>query len=135
MKILLDTHVWLWAILEPSKLGKRAAAVLEDGENELWVSAISAWEISLLASNGRIELDAPVGEWIERELGSFPLRDIPIRRDIAIESNLVTLPNRDPADRFIVATAVLDGLILLSADNMLLQSGACQVMSAAKLRT
>ena len=54
MKLLLDTHILLWSLLEPEKLGKDTAKILEISNNELWLSPISLWEIIVLAEKGRI---------------------------------------------------------------------------------
>ncbi len=134
MRLLLDTHVWLWALLDPSRLSQRAQRLLHDPANELWLSPVSVWEAHLLAERGRIELDAPPGDWIERELTRFPLRDAPLTRSIAIGSRAVRLPHADPADRFIAATAAVGDLDLVTADAQLASAGACRVVPAAPAR-
>lgn len=126
-----DTHVWLWALLDPSRLSPPARELLEDGDNELWLSSISAWEAHLLAEEGRIEVDAPSPEWIERELIQLPLRDAPLTREIAIKSRAVRLPHNDPADRFIVATAAVNDLDLVTADDRILKAHACRTIDAS----
>lgn len=57
MRLLLDTHILLWALLEPARLSKRVATALQDPANELWVSPISTWEMILLAEKGRVILE------------------------------------------------------------------------------
>jgi len=130
LKLLLDTHVWLWAILEPSRLSPASRQLLEDSENELWLSPISVWEAHLLAEQRRIELDALPAEWLDRELARFPLRDAPLTRPIAIASRTVLLPHQDPADRFIVATAAVYDLDLVTADHRILATKACRLVRA-----
>ena len=132
MRLLLDTHVWLWALLDPTRLSRRAAQLLQDGDNELWLSPVSLWEAQMLAERGQIALDAPPAKWIERELVQFPLRDALLTRSIAIASRKVRLPHADPADRFIVATALVEGLQLVTADARLLEAGECRVISAGR---
>ena len=132
MKLLLDTHVWFWALTDPERLARRAQTALEDADNELWLSPVSVWELHLLAERGRVVLDAAPAEWIERELVRFPVRDAPLTRAVALRSRLVSLPHDDPADRFIVATAAIDGHRLVTADDRLLGSRACPTLSARR---
>ena len=129
MRLLLDTHVWLWSVLEPERLPRPLAGDLEDRANELWLSAISAWETMLLAERGRIELDDDPGPWIERTLRQTPLRDAPITREIAARSRSLDLPNSDPADRFIAATAAVQRFVLVTADARLQRSGQYEVLA------
>ena len=129
MRLLLDTHIWLWALANPDRLTSRARDAVADEANELWLSSISVWEAHLLAERGRIRFDAPAGEWIERELTRFPLRDAPVSRAIALASRTVRLPHDDPADRFIVATAVVEDLQLVTADARILGSRACRMLN------
>ncbi|MBK5228789.1 MAG: type II toxin-antitoxin system VapC family toxin, partial [Actinobacteria bacterium] len=101
MRLLLDTHIWLWALLDPGRISSAATRAVEDGRNELWLSPISVWECLLLARRGRITLDADPNLWVKDALRSFPLRDATMTRDIALVSRTVDLPHEDPADRFI----------------------------------
>ena len=128
MKLLLDTHIWLWALLEPGRLGRRVKEQLEDGANELWLSPISVWETMLLAERGRLELDRPPADWIERQLARVPLRDAPLTREIAVTSRLVDLGHHDPADRYLAATAAVYGLTLVTADQHLWESRSYRVL-------
>jgi len=64
MKYILDTHIWLWSLLEPEKLDKNIVQVLENKENELFISPITIWEILVLAEKGRIKLAPSPNDWI-----------------------------------------------------------------------
>lgn len=68
MKLLLDTHILLWSLLDPGQLSKRVADELENPSNELWLSPISTWEILLLAEKGRVILDAEPVTWLRTVL-------------------------------------------------------------------
>jgi len=119
-RYLLDTHVWLWSILEPKRLAEPITVRIEDGRAELWLSPITVWEIVMLAEGGRIDIGAdPVG-WIEFALREFPVQDARIDRTIAAASRTVDVPHEDPADRFLAATAGVLGLTLLTHDAKLL---------------
>lgn len=128
VKLLLDTHIWLWAMLEPERLSTRVASELENPENELWLSAISVWEALMLAERGRIELDAPAEDWVTLQLARVPLRDAPVSRAVATRSRSLAFPHADPADRFIAATAAVHTLTLVTADEHLCNAGGYQVL-------
>lgn len=128
MKLLLDTHIWLWSVLDPERLGRRAARELASSANELWLSPISVWEATLLAERGRIVVEDSAASWVERALRAAPLREAPLTFDVAIESRRVALPHADPADRFLAASALVHGLTLLTADERLLRAKVCPTL-------
>ena len=121
MKLLLDTHIWLWSLREPNRLGMRTQQELRSPENELWVSPISTWEALMLHEKGRIHLAGNVDEWVVG--ATAPFREAPFTHEIAAVSRQLPLPQRDPADRFLAATAKVLGLTLLTADANLLGLG------------
>src|SRR2546428_490951 len=116
MKLLLDTHIWLWSRLEPARLTHEIAEALENQENELWLSPVSIWELFVAARKGRIDLDVDVEEWIRLAFQAVPLKEAPMTYDVALETKKVQLPHRDPADLFLVATARVFNLTLVTAD-------------------
>jgi PIN domain nuclease of toxin-antitoxin system len=120
VKLLLDTHVWLWALLDEARLGARGQRLLQTATNELWRSPISVWEASLLAERGRIRLTGTFDAWLERADRVLPVQEAPLTRDVALTSRRVRLSHQDPADRFLAATAEVFGLTLLTADERLL---------------
>ena len=122
MKLLLDTHIWLWALLDPERLSPAVRAALASGENELWLSPISVWEALLLAEGGRIRVDTAPTEWVERMVRALPRREAALTHDIAVASRQLTLSHEDPADRFLAATAQVLGLTLVTADARLIAS-------------
>ena len=128
MRLLLDTHIILWAIASPERLPKDIAEKLEDPSTELWYSPISLWEILILAEKGRIELDMEAEKFIPAVLQKVPLREAPINTEVAIESRKVDLPHQDPADRFIAATAVVYDLTLVTADKRFMKAGGLKVI-------
>lgn len=131
MKLLLDTHVLLWGLLEPERLSRRAALELEDPDNELWLSPVSAWEIAVLAEKGRISIEDPdPGEWLRKVLSCAPLREAPLNLEVALQSRSVDLRHQDPADRFIAATALVYDLVLVTADRRLLESEQVRTLPA-----
>jgi len=129
MKLLLDTHIWLWSFLEPKKLTRRVAGALENARNELWLSPVSIWEVLILSQKGRVELKEDVGSWVATAMKAVPFREATITYEIALETRHVDLPHRDPADRFLVATAKVLGLTLVTADESLIRAKAVPVLA------
>ncbi|MFL6303044.1 MAG: type II toxin-antitoxin system VapC family toxin [Candidatus Sulfotelmatobacter sp.] len=121
LKLLLDTHIWLWSLNDPAKLGKRVMHELRDPQNETWLSPISTWEALTLNAKGRIQLPAELGEWVRR--ATSPLREAPLTHEIALLSRQLVLPHNDPADHLLAATAQLLKLTLVTADGNLLGLG------------
>ena len=122
MKLLLDTHIWLWSLLEPKRIARRVVAALEDSAVEKWLSPISIWECLILAEKGRLQLGMDAGEWIARALREFTVTEAPLTIDVALAVPAVRLPHRDPADSFLVATAKVFNLTLVTADSRLLSA-------------
>ena len=129
MKLLLDTHIWIWALLEPDRLSNDVRDALQSPENELWLSPISVWEALLLAERGRVSVNGSPVAWVQGLTSALPRREAPITHDIAIASRGLTLPHQDPADRFLAATARVLGLTLVTADERLLGSTEFEVLA------
>ncbi|HXC31012.1 MAG TPA: type II toxin-antitoxin system VapC family toxin [Verrucomicrobiae bacterium] len=120
MKLLLDTHIWIWSFLEPGKLVPRAARALQDPNNEKWLSPISIWELVILVAKRRVVLNTSVEEWISQALKAAPIREAPLTAEVALATSKISLPHRDPADAFLAATALTFGLTLVTSDVRLL---------------
>ncbi len=121
MKLLLDTHIWLWSLQDPKRVGKRVQQELRSPANEVWLSPISTWEALTLHAKGRIRLHGNLAEWVAR--ATAPLREAPVTHEIALAARHLALPQQDPADRFLAATAQVLGLTLVTADSGLLGLG------------
>ena len=120
MKLLLDTHVWLWSHLDPDRLSETVREHLTAEANELWLSPISVWEALVLIEKGRVEVDVKGAEWIRDALRVVPMRECGLTREVAFRTRDLELEHEDPADRFLAASAVVYGLTLLTADVRLL---------------
>src|SRR5690349_12161907 len=115
--ILLDTHVLIWAARDPSKLSKTAADLIRRaGESGgLAISAITLWELAWLASNGRLSFNGTIEDFVERVSSRTAIR--PITSRIAIlASQFPTTYSKDPSDRLIGATALAEGMVLVTKD-------------------
>ena len=123
MKFLLDTHILIWSLKDPAKLPVPIKTALDDEKNELWLSPISVWEMLLLAEKGRAKLRTNnPGKWLRNVLASLPIKEAPISHEVAIQSREIDLPHQDPADRFILATALVFDLVLMTVDQKLIDS-------------
>ena len=129
MKYLLDTHIWLWSLLQPEKLDENIAQVLENEDNELFISPITIWETMILAEKGIIELNPSTKEWIMEALRRSPVKEAKLSHEIAIRSRDIELPHKDPADRFIAATAWENDLILITEDEKLKESKQIKLLT------
>ncbi len=129
--IVVDTHVLIWTLQNDKRLGPDARKTIVAAQSGgIHVSAITVWEIALLAQKGKLGLGREVGEWIDAELALSGIVLAPIIPAIATDS--VRLPgvfHADPADRLIIATARHAGLPLLTADRAILDYGAAGYVS------
>ncbi len=118
--ILLDTHVLVWWLSDPEKLSLKVRKLLNSAQNEgeIAISAISIWEIALLVKKKRLELTIDAAIWIEKAIALPFLKIIPIDHHIAFKSVYLPEPfHEDPADRLIVATAMMQNLMLITRDS------------------
>lgn len=129
MRLLLDTHIWLWSLLEPARLGRRVRAALTRTGNELWISPISVWELLVLAERDRVKLDAEPRKWITDALARTPAQEAVLTFEVALRSREIMPTHTDPADRFLVATAAVYDLTLVTADESLIDAKPCPVMA------
>jgi PIN domain nuclease of toxin-antitoxin system len=121
LNLLLDTHIWLWALEDNKRLGKRVAEELRDPENRTWVSPVSTWEILTLNAKGRIRLPEDFGTWVAQATARFS--EAPLTHEIALAARRLPWSHADPADRFLAATAQVLRLTLVTADANLLGLG------------
>jgi len=114
--IVLDTHAWLWWVSEPKRLSAAAREAIE-GAGSVGVSAISCWEVGMLVSQGRIELDGGLRRWIRQALAQPGLVALPVTPKIGLDAAMLDEQfGGDPADRLIYATARDAGGILVTRD-------------------
>lgn len=118
--IVLDTHVLVWAASDDRKLGRKARVLID----RLWmigkvaVPAIAFWEVALLQARRRLQLPSPVREWRDAVLAAGAI-ELPLDGAVAVRALDLSGLHDDPADRFIVATALVHGAALMTADERL----------------
>ena len=129
MNLLLDTHIWIWSVLEPQKLSARVTKQLPSPENQLWLSSISVWEALTLHRKGRLELAEEAESWVRKTLDLLQLNEAPLTIDIVVEVLKLKLAHGDTADRFLVATAKVLGLTLVTSEERIIASGDVPTLS------
>jgi len=128
MNLLLDTHIWIWNDLEPSKLSSDVNRELAKAENELWLSPISIWELTLQIERKRIKLKQDLRSWVDESVRDLQLREAALTWEVAHELRFTVLAHRDPADRFLVATAKVYDLTLVTSDEELIKVDGLKVL-------
>jgi len=126
LRLLLDTHIWLWTVHDPKQLGRRLLHELKNEANELWLSPISTWEALTLNVKGRIHLRGDLAEWLARATAGT--REAPLTHEIALVARQLPL-HQDPADRILAATARVLDLTLATADERLLGLGEIRTLA------
>ena len=111
LRLLLDTHIWLWSLQDAKRLGRRVHYELTNSDNELWLSPISTWEALTRHAKGRIRLHEDLGELMAS--ATAPFREATLTHEIALFARELKLPHQDPADRFLAATALVLDLTLV----------------------
>ncbi len=129
--ILVDTHALVWQLNADAKIGRRARARLEKAlaRDQLGVSAVAFWEISLLASRDRLRLEttATYFRWRVLQMG---IRELPVGGDVALQAAAFAPVLIDPVDCFMAATALIHGATLMTADTRVLDAGVVDVLDA-----
>lgn len=129
---LLDTHVWLWHLRGDDSLAPRVRELIDGSVEDCHLSPISVWEAGVLHERGKIRLQDDLRPWVEESRRRLPLRAAPISDEVSLTTFELDLPHRDPADRFLAATAKVYGLTLLTADRRLLNAEMVETLSARK---
>ncbi len=130
MSVLLDTHIWVWWLTPGSPLSRaeRDALDVEAGRRELFLPAISLWEVQVLHAKRRLELPLPFAEWLARAADDRVISVLPLSVEVVFA--LDTLPasfHGDPADRLIVATARAHAMPLATHDAAIRRSRAAKI--------
>lgn len=123
MRLLVDTHVLLWSATDPDRLASDARAALEDGANDVLVSVVSAWEIAIKQSLGKLDLPTPAEQWLPDVLRrtGFEVADLGLSAALRVRG--LAWHHRDPFDRLLVAQALEEGFTLVTRDRALAAYG------------
>lgn len=118
MRFLLDTHTLLWSFNDSPSLTSRARKVIEDGSNDLIVSAVSAWEISTKSRLGKLPGGDELIDDLDRYLAQLRCEALPISLDHAVRAGRLPGEHRDPFDRMLIAQAQAENLAIISNDRI-----------------
>jgi PIN domain nuclease of toxin-antitoxin system len=129
MKLLLDTHIWIWSVEEPWKLTSEVASEIAQPENSLYLSPVSIWELGLLSQRKRVILKLDFAQWCKRSIEELSLKEAPFTWEVAAELPFTRSQHRDPGDRFLVATANTFDLTLVTADERLIAAPGLKVLA------
>ena len=115
MEVLLDTHAFIWWMVDYARLSKAAVAALSNADNRVLISAVVAWELAIKINAGKIQPTSLISG-LEGALAQQPFAALPIGMEHAVRAGLLPLHHRDPFDRLLVAQAQALGIPILSAD-------------------
>jgi PIN domain nuclease of toxin-antitoxin system len=116
VKLLLDTHCWLWLESDPERFSASVKRRLEAGGTELWLSSASVWELAIKIRLGKLELPEPLEKYVPVRLRRSAIGSLPVRLEHALEIAALPPHHNDPFDRMLIAQARCERLTLLSAD-------------------
>jgi PIN domain nuclease of toxin-antitoxin system len=129
MRLLLDTHIWIWSYSEAHKLSSEVTREITNPKNERYLSAVSIWEAIVLLEKRRIRFGTDFGESFKLSKLELSLIEIPLNWEVAHELRFTLLDYRDLADRFLVATAKVYDLTLVTADERLMNVPGIRVLA------
>lgn len=116
MRLLLDTHTLFWLDTDPSRLSSTARGVVRDRQNQVYVSAVTAWELSIKYRLGKLPSAAPLLDSYYASLARYGFRELSLSSSHALAERSLSSPHKDPFDRALVAQALLEELRLVSND-------------------
>ena len=121
MRVLLDTQCFLWMAAAPERLSRRARSIAEDADNELLLSAASAWEIAIKHGLGKLQLPEPPVRYVPSRLTILRTTPLPISHEHALRVSTLPPHHRDPFDRLLIAQSQIEDLPVMTADVVFLK--------------
>ena len=121
MRVLLDTHAFLWWITDDKQLSKQAREIMRDNNNTLYLSAASGMEMAIKAKLGKLEIEEPVPQYIAEQLHQNAIQTLAVQMSHALHVYTLPYHHRDPFDRLLVAQSQLEKLPLLTIDSKIKQ--------------
>ena len=118
-KILLDTQCWLWMLAAPDRFSEASRELVIDRNNELYLSAVSAWEIAIKHGLGKLDLPGPPADVVPVLMVKTDVRALPVQVSHALQVAQLPPYHRDPFDRLLVAQAQLENMPILTSDTQL----------------
>jgi PIN domain nuclease of toxin-antitoxin system len=121
MRLLLDTCSFLWAIAGAPDLSARGRQLIEDPDNDVFLSAASGWEIAVKHALGRLPLPAPPAQFVPEQRERHAIEALPIDEEAALHVGRLPALHKDPFDRILVSQAIVHGLTILGPDPLIAQ--------------
>lgn len=119
MKLLLDTHAFLWMVSGDARVPGDLRAILRSDDNSVWLSAISAWEISVKQMQGRLQLPSPAVAYVARQRRGHHVSALALEENAAQHLERLPLIHRDPFDRLLICQAIEHDMTLVTADQQI----------------
>jgi len=116
MKYLLDTAVWLWSLDSAELISDEGREIIERGEEEIYLSAITSWEISIKMRLGKLDFPAPPAHHVPRFMAKQSLRPLSVNHSHAARVYDLPAHHRDPFDRMLIAQALVEDMVILTSD-------------------
>ena len=116
MKYLLDTAVWLWSLRSPELIGGEGRQILELGEEEIYLSAVTSWEISIKMRLGKLDFPGPPAQHVPRFMAKQSLRPLSVNHSHAAKVYDLPAHHADPFDRMLIAQALIEDMVILTSD-------------------
>jgi PIN domain nuclease of toxin-antitoxin system len=119
VKVLLDTHAFLWAITDDPQLSEKARRMFTSSDNELLLSVASVWEVLVKVQIGKLPLPKPTGDYLQRQLAKNAVRVLPIQLRHVLRLEQLPPHHRDPFDRILIAQSLEEELPIMTADPLM----------------
>jgi PIN domain nuclease of toxin-antitoxin system len=116
VRALLDTHTFIWWANNDPSLTARAKSVIGDKSNEIFLSAVSTWEMAIKIAIGKLTLAGPLQPFVLSQITQYQFKSLPITYDHTYLVQTLPLHHNDPFDRLLIAQAMVEGLTILTAD-------------------
>jgi len=116
MKYLLDTGVWLWSLKSPELIGEQGREILAHGQEEIYLSAVTSWEISIKMRLGKLDFGGPPAQYVPRFMAKQNLRPLSVTHSHAAKVYDLPIYHSDPFDRMLIAQALAEDMVILTSD-------------------
>lgn len=121
MKILIDTHAFLWWVADDPQLSLKAKEIISNPDNEIYFSVVSAWEITIKVGTGKLSLSEPPEIYIPSRIASNQFEILPVQMTHILRINSLPNSHKDPFDRLLIAQSLVEDLLLMTLDSAIIQ--------------
>jgi len=118
VKLLLDTHCWLWWFAKPERLNTETIEQIADENNEIWLSVASVWEMGIKTAIGKLSLPEPIESYVSTRMMQLGAKSLQIQAHHALKIARLPIYHRDPFDRMLIVQAQAEEMTLVSADSV-----------------